>query len=356
MKRRDFFAAVAGGVAATSFLNSGSAQEQNKPNILFILIDDMGWKDVGFMGSDFYETPNVDKLSKQGMVFTNAYANAPNCAPTRTCLISGQYTPRHGIYTVNNSDRGKAERRKIIPIKNNVELAAENVSIGETIKSAGYATAQMGKWHLGDKEGTSPEGQGFDLNVGGNLKGHPRSYFSPYQNPNLEDGPKGEHLCDRLTNEAIKFVEKNKSNPFFLYLPYYSVHTPVQAKKEVIAKYEKKKADNEAKRIKTQHNFPKYAAMIETLDTNIGRLLAKVDELKLTENTIVVFFSDNGGLSYTPSTPLRGTKGMIYEGGIREPMIVRWPKEIKAGTTCDVPVIGVDFYPTLAAAAGAKNS
>ena len=219
MSRRSFIKTIglgvglgAAGAAAPLFLRAAACAAETsssarRPNILFFLIDDMGWRDVGFMGSKFYLTPNVDRLASQGMVFTRAYANGPNCAPTRACLMSGQYTPRHGVYTVGNSDRGQASRRKLIPIKNTTTLDPKFVTLGESLKAAGYVTACMGKWHLGGDAETCPEAQGFDVNVGGTAAGSPSSYFSPYRNPKLPDGPKGEYLTDRLTDEAIKFIE-----------------------------------------------------------------------------------------------------------------------------------------------------
>jgi len=339
------------GVSLAASCVSGYSSETNtgqneKPNIVFIMVDDLGWKDVGFMGSSYYETPNIDKLAGQGIVFTNAYANAPNCAPTRACLMTGQYTPRHGIYTVNNPDRGESRYRKLIPVPNKTILDSSFVTLAETMKSAGYRTGMMGKWHLGEGKGTSPEGQGFDVNIGGCHKGHPPTYFSPYKNEFIEDVTDGEYLTDRMTDEAIKFIEESKDGPFFLYLPYYAVHTPIQPKPEVKKKYEGKPADG-------KQNNPDYAAMVETVDAGVGKIMKKLDELKLTGNTIVFFFSDNGGVGgITDMSPLRGSKGMLYEGGIREPMIVRWPGEVNPGTRCDIPVISIDFYPTFLEIAG----
>jgi len=342
------------GVSLAASCVSGYSSETNtgqneKPNIVFIMVDDLGWKDVGFMGSNYYETPNIDKLAGQGVVFTNAYANAPNCAPTRACLMTGQYTPRHGIYTVNNPDRGESRYRKLIPVPNKTILDVGFVTLAETMKSAGYRTGMMGKWHLGEGEETGPEGQGFDVNIGGCHKGHPATYFSPYKNEFIEDVTDGEYLTDRMTDEAIKFIEESKDGPFFLYLPYYAVHTPIQPKPEVKKKYEGKPADG-------KQNNPDYAAMVETVDAGVGKIMKKLDELKLTGNTIVFFFSDNGGVGgITDMSPLRGSKGMLYEGGIREPMIVRWPGEVNPGTRCDIPVISVDFYPTFLEIAGIKK-
>lgn len=312
------------------------------PNIIFIFVDDMGWRDVGFMGSEYYETPNIDKLASQGMIFTNAYSNAPNCAPSRACLLSGQYSPRHGVYTVDTSSRGNSKFRKLIPIENTTILDSNIVTIAEALKPAGYVSASIGKWHLGNDPQFGPIAQGFDINVGGYSAGHPQNgYFVPYKNPKLPDGPPGEYLTDRLTNEALNFIESSKERPFFLYLPHYAVHTPLQAKEDLIEKYKKKPGSN-------GQNNPKYAAMIENTDQGVGRIMDKLDELELTENTIVFFFSDNGGVKgITSNQPLRGGKGMLYEGGIREPMAVCWPGVVRPGTTCDTPVIGVDLFPTI---------
>ena len=336
MRRRDFLKAV--GLGAASFVMPERAycapqsSPKRKPNFVFILIDDMGFKDLGFMGSRYYETPDIDKLAGEGVVFTNAYSNAPNCAPTRACLMSGQYTPRHGIYTVGTSERGQSKLRKLIPTQNKTELDSKVVTIPQALKSAGYTSACIGKWHLGDKAPCRPVDRGFDVAFERNHSGH----FSK----------EGEYLTDRLTDEAIKFIEAGRNRPFFLYLSHHAVHTPIQAKKQLIEKYKKKEPDS-------IHNDPTYAAMIESVDQNVGRLMAKLDELGLRENTVVFFFSDNGGYGNTTSMiPLRGSKGMLYEGGIRVPMIVRWPGVITPGGVCDVPVIGIDFYPTMLKMAG----
>jgi arylsulfatase A-like enzyme len=310
------------------------------------------------MGSTFYETPHIDRLARGGMIFTNAYANAPNCAPTRACLMSGQYGPRHGVYTVGSSTRGKAKGRRLIPIENHTTLPSETVTIAERLKAAGYATCHLGKWHLGGKPETKPGGQGFDVNVGGNHAGHPRTYFSPYRNPDIPDGPDGEYLTDRLTDEAVRFIDDHKGGPFFVYLTHYAVHTPLQAKKELIETYKQKAPSG-------GHDHPVYAAMIESVDRGIGRILQRLDDLGLADDTLVVFFTDNGGcggyaelgikgLEITSQAPLKGGKGTLYEGGIRVPMAVRWPGRVPPGTRCEVPVIGLDFYPTLLEVAGAE--
>ncbi len=339
------------GLATLSLTLGGCASDQQmqgaKPNFIFILIDDMGWKDVGFMGSRYYRTPNIDRLSREGMVFTDAYAAAPNCAPSRACLLTGLYTPRHGIYTVNSSERGRARNRRLIPVPNTTELAPEFVTIVEALWPEGYASASIGKWHLGNDPGRGPLSQGFDRNVGGGAAGHPPTYFSPWGIRALPDGRAGEYLTDRLTDEAIAFVEQNRGQPFFLYLTHYAVHTPVQAPDEITAGYRDTPPSG------GQDN-PVYAAMIESMDRGIGRLLDTLEKWGLSEDTVVIFFSDNGGHGrQTSMEPLRGSKGMLYEGGIRSPMIVRWPGRIEAGSRCAEPVIMVDFLPTILELAGA---
>ncbi len=347
MNRRQFLKSTAATVATMSgtALAMGNPKPAEKlaarPNILYINVDDLGWTDLGFMGSKYYQTPNIDKLAASGVVFSNAYAPAANCAPSRACCMSGQYGPRHGIYTVNNSDRGNAKYRKLIPTKNKTVLADDNVTVAEVLQAGGYRTGFIGKWHLGK----DPKTQGFDENVAGTHYGHPKSYFSPYKNEFLTDGPKGEYLTDRLTDEAMAFCENHQDKPFFLYFAYYTVHTPLQAKKEKVETFQKKQGDD-------QHNEPRYAAMIQSLDENIGRLVKKLDELKLRDNTLIFLTSDNGGVyKISRQWPLRAGKGAYYEGGIREPMFVSWPGHTKPGTTCDVPVSGIDFYPTFLAAA-----
>lgn len=329
-----------------------------KPNIVFILVDDMGWADTGCYGSHYYRTPNIDKLATQGERFTACYM-CPNCTPSRAALMSGEYAPRTGVYTVASSVRGEAKFRKLVPVKNNRTLEPHFVTIAETLKKAGYATGMFGKWHLGKPGVAGPQEQGFDVNVGGNQTGMPAgTYFSPYHNPQIPDGPKGEYLTDRLTTEAIKFIDAHKDGPFFVYLPHYAVHTPLQAKSDLVALYEK------VKPFGGQHN-PVYAAMIDSVDQSVGRIMDELDRLHLAQNTILIFASDNGGVGgygeiggnftgdITSNSPLRGGKGMLYEGGIRDPLIVRWPGVTRAGSICDEPVVNVDFYPTLMDAAGA---
>ncbi|MBD3631064.1 sulfatase [Cyclobacterium sp.] len=311
-------------------------EKRVKPNIVFIFIDDMGWKDVGFMGSEYYETPHIDQLAKKGMVFTQAYANAANCAPTRACLLSGQYSARHGVNTVARPDRGDPEDRRLIPIPNSRTVPLEHVMISEALKPAGYRSAAIGKWNVGN----SPEKQGFDLGI-------PGSGFQGHFNE------EGEYLTDHLTEKAVKFIKENNpqktGNPFFLYLAHYAVHTPIQAKDSLVQKYQEKQGT-------PYHNNSTYAAMIESVDQSVAKINGILEELGLVENTLLVFFSDNGGHgTYTSQKPLRGGKGMFYEGGIREPMFAYWPGKIKAGTVCQEPVIGIDFYPTFLELSGVEK-
>lgn len=310
------------------------------PNIVFIYVDDLGWRDVGFNGSTWYETPNIDRLAAGGMIFTDAYANGPNCAPSRASLMSGQYSPRHGIYTVNSPERGQSRNRKLIPTPNTTVLDSTVFTLTEALQAAGYTSISLGKWHMGQGSATGPVGQGFTYNVGGNQRGHPPTYFSPYRNEDIADGPEGEYLTDRLTEEAVRFIEQHKAGPFFVYLPYYAVHTPIQGKPALVEKYAAK--SNEG-----PQNNPMYAAMVETVDQGVGRILATLDDLAISEQTLVVFYADNGGVhGITSMAPLRDGKGTLYEGGIRVPLAMRWPSVIAPGTQSRVPVIGIDFFPT----------
>jgi arylsulfatase A-like enzyme len=347
VNRRQFLRRSMFAMAAFSLSSQGKTREhsQGLPNIIYINVDDLGWTDLGFQGSDYYETPNIDKLASEGMVFTNAYAPAANCAPSRACCFTGQYTPRHGVYTVSNSDRGKSKDRKLIPIKNTLHIKEENLTIAHVLQSAGYKTCTIGKWHISN----DPLKNGFDVNIAGSDWGHPgKGYFRPFGMPGIEKGPDGEYLTDRLTDEAVKFVTENKDRPFFLYLPYYTVHNPIQAKPDKEALFTEKKST-------PAHNNAAYAAMISSLDDGVGRVLATLENLDLAKNALILFTSDNGGVWKTSKQwPLRAGKGSYYEGGIREPMIVRWPGVVKPGSRCDAPVSGIDFFPTFVKAAGAK--
>jgi arylsulfatase A-like enzyme len=357
-----------------NFGDSAEPQEPRakRPNFVFFLTDDFGWRDAGCFGSTFYETPNLDRLARQGMRFTSAYAACPVCSPTRASIMTGKYPARLGTTEYFGGPQPDAVARHwtrnkpLLPARYLDRLPLEETTIAEALKAGGYSTFFAGKWHLGPR-GYWPEDQGFDGNAGGHGAGAPSSYFSPYKNPKLADGPKGEHLDDRLAAESIKFLEQVGQKPFFLYQAFYSVHIPLQAKRELIAKYEAKRqgvkiegprfkpeGDRQARQVQ---DHALYAAMIETMDHSVGLVLDALDRLGLAENTVVFFMSDNGGLSTSEGTPtcnlpLRAGKGWLYEGGIREPMIVKWPGVAKPGSTSSVPVISTDFYPTILEMAG----
>ena len=317
-------------------------KEQQKPNILLINIDDMGWRDVGFMGSEYYETPNIDALAGDGMIFTNAYAAAANCAPSRACMMSGQWSQRHGVYTVNNSDRGKSSTRKIIPTENTWYLDEGQYIIPEAFKDAGYKTCHAGKWHITK----DPSLSGIDVNIGGCEAGNPGSYYPPYKRVPLEAPSKDYYLTNLVMDKTLDFLDSVQDEPFFLYYSPYAVHTPIQPFKALMQKYENKPEWN-------GQNNAKYATMVENLDTQIGRMVANLEASGKLENTLILFISDNGGLyKVTKNWPLRAGKGAYYEGGIREPMFAYWPGKIKAGSKTDVPVTNLDFFPTLIEAAG----
>ena len=327
---------------ASGLIVSLSANERKlKPNIILINIDDMGWRDVGFMGSEFYETPNIDQLANDGMIFTNAYAAASNCAPSRACLMSGQWTPRHGIYTVGSSERGKSETRKLIPVKNNTVLPDSQYILAEALKDAGYTTCHAGKWHLNE----DPTTQGFDVNIGGCEAGNPGSYYPPYSRVPLEAPSTDYYLTNLVMDKTLDFLQSTKSQPFFLYYSPYAVHTPIHPVKELLPKY-KNKPEWQGQ------NNAKYATMVENLDTQIGRMVKELKESGKLGNTFILFISDNGGVyNVTKQRPLRAGKGSYYEGGIREPMFAYWKDKIKAGTKSAEPVTNLDFYPTILEAA-----
>lgn len=344
-----------------------------RPNIIFILIDDMGWKDLGCYGSEFYETPNIDRLAEEGMLFTDAYAACPVCSPTRASILSGKYPARVGV----TDWIGAHTKGKLIDAPYIDHLPLSEVSLASALKAGGYKTWHVGKWHLGEED-HYPEHHGFDVNIAGNHFGAPRyGYFSPYSLPNYEDGPEGEYLTDRISDEAVEMIknhcESGDDTPFFMYLSHYAVHTPIQAKEEDIKRFEIKakamgiedvipfeigekfpcdhKKDKHVTRRIIQSD-PIYAAMIWNLDENIGKVLDTLDEQGVAEDTVIFFTSDNGGLataegSPTCNAPLNEGKGWMYEGGVREPLMVRWPGKIKAGSKCQTPVTSPDFYPTV---------
>ena len=330
-------------------LNSCNKESLEKPNIVLIVADDLGWSDLSYMGSEYYETPNIDKLSKSGMTFYNGYASSANCAPSRATMLSGKYHTEHGIYTVRNSDRGSRKTRKIIPIETKTTLDLDFFVIPEMLKEMGYTNGHFGKWHLGDV-GFHPEQSGFDVNIGGNKHGGPGGYFAPYPNPQLENEPKGEYLTDRIGDEVVKFIDINKENNFFAYVPFFSVHTPIQSKPDYQKKYSNKDSNE-------FHNRADYAGMIQSLDENIGKILDKIDALNLSENTLIIFTSDNGGIrAISNQYPLRAGKGSYYEGGIKVPMIFSWKGKIEAKTESYERVSNLDFYPTIKKLVGYNES
>ena len=321
---------------------AATAADRRPPNVILVLMDDMGWRDVGFAGNDFVETPHIDALAKRGVVFTRAYASAPNCAPTRACLMSGQVTPRHGVYTVVDPRQPPGSPwHKLLGADSKAELATDVVTIPEALKPRGYATAFFGMWNLGrGRQGpVTPGGQGFDTVVFPESLGFAKDAYHD---------EKGNYLSDRLTDELLAFVEKQRGGPFFAYLADHAVHAPFDPDPKLLAKYEKKAAAARDRR-----NDPAYAATIEAVDRNVGRIVDAVSKLGLADHTLLIFTSDNGG---TPqfTAPLRGSKGELYEGGIRVPMVVAGAGVAKPGTTCDVPVASIDVYPTLLELAGAE--
>ena len=339
----------------------------DKPlNFVFFLVDDLGYMDVSPNNpKTFYDTPNIEKLAKSGMRFTSGYAACCVCSPTRASIMTGKYPAR--MHTTDYFCGKRAA--KLLPPDYQCRMALEEETIAETLKKQGYSTFFAGKWHLGP-QGFWPENQGFDINMGGIDRGGPyggKKYFSPYGNPRLTDGPDGEHLPARLGMETAKFIEANKDKPFLAYLSFYSVHTPLIGRPDLIKKYEERAAKlpqrekwgkEHERDVRLVQDLPVYAAMVEAMDSAVGTVLDKLDELGLADNTVVIFFSDNGGLSTsegypTSNVPLRAGKGWNYEGGIREPLLIRAPGLTKPGSTCDVPVISTDFNPTIRALAGA---
>lgn len=368
-------------VLTTLVIQSGSqsaVSQEDRLNVLFFLADDLGYMDVGFNNPDtFYETPHLDRLAATGMVFTDFYAASQVCSPTRASILNGKYPAR------TNTTNFFAGRRpgRFEPANFETQMALEEVTLAEAFRDAGYRTYFAGKWHLGPK-GNWPTDQGFEINRGGADNGAPRSYFSPYKNvQNLEPGPDGEFLTTRLAEESIDFLESmaKSKEPFLLYHSFYSVHTPLQAPKPLVAKYEAKAKklgiDGDAssfdpgrerqvwpsakdpRNVRIRQDHAVYAAMVESVDRAAGRILNRLDELGLAGTTAVVFMSDNGGLSTseglpTSNLPLRAGKGWIYEGGIREPVVIKWPGVTPPGTRCSVAAISTDFYPTLLEMAG----
>jgi arylsulfatase A-like enzyme len=327
------------------------AEAARRPNIVFILADDLGYSDVACYGSKFYETPHIDRLAAEGVRFTDAYNCGPNCQPTRAALMSGQYSPRTGVYTVGNIDRFNWRSRPLRPVDNVTALPLEKVTVAETLRQAGYATGMFGKWHLGNDASHHPGQRGFDEAIESSGR-----HFNFATHPGDEHDPDA-YLADFLTDRAVDFIERHKADPFFLYLPHFGVHAPHEAKAELIERFKSKPPAG-------GHHDPVYAAMIASVDESVGRVVAKLDEAGLAENTLVVFTSDNGGVGgyqsiglakngITDNAPLKGGKGSLYEGGIREPYIFRWPGKIAAGRAESTPIHAVDLYPSLIELTGA---
>ena len=340
-------------VAFLPWFTAGASAEERKPNIVFILADDLGYTDIAVNGSKYYETPNVDRLAGQGMRFTRYY-HCQNCQPTRAAIMSGQYGARTGVFTVGSVDRFGWWKRSLRPPENGTRLPLDRTTIAQALKQAGYATGMFGKWHLGEQGDYHPGRRGFDeaiVSMG--------RHFDFATNPKI-DVPTGAYLADFLTDKAVDFIRRKKDAPFFLYLPHFGVHSPHQAKPELIAKFKTKAPVG-------GHNNPAYAAMIASVDESVGRVMAVLDELKLTDNTVLIFASDNGGVGgyvreglkqagdVTDNAPLRSGKGSLYEGGTRVPFIVRWPGNTKPGALCEVPATHVDIFPTFLALSGGQK-
>ena len=338
---------VAALVVATSFTSgANAAASATTPNIVFILADDLGYTDVHCFGSQYYETPNIDRLADQGMKLTS-YHQAQNCQPTRAALMTGQYAPRTGVYTVGGIDRFDWRSRPLRPVDNLNELPLGKKTVAESMKAAGYATGMFGKWHLGNNEAYHPGKRGFDEAIVSMGK-----HFNFNTTPKVEIPQEDTYLADFLTEKAVDFITRHKDKPFFLYLPHFGVHSPFQAKKELIERFQPKAAAG-------GHHNPTYAAMIASVDESVGHVMETLEKLNLADNTVLIFTSDNGGVGgyvreglkkagdVTDNAPLRSGKGSLYEGGTRVPFIVRWPGVVKPGSTCEVPAIHVDVFPTL---------
>ncbi|MAK46376.1 MAG: arylsulfatase [Opitutae bacterium] len=350
-----------------SLLASLSIIAKKKTNFVFFLVDDMGMMDLGTYGSTFYETPNIDKLAKTGMKFNYGYAACPVCSPTRASIMTGRHPVRVDITDWIPGSANKKNNKLIHPEdRDNLDL--KEVTIAEELKSHGYQTFFAGKWHLGN-EGYWPTDQGFDINIGGHHRGGPPGgYYSPWTNPALKSKKKGEYLTERLTEESISFLNhRNEAKPFLIFLSYYNIHTPIQPYKKYIGHFVNKAeklsgntptVQEHAGQTRLRQDNPALASMVSAVDDSVGSLLAKLDELNLSGNTVVIFFSDNGGLSTKPqvgpgsNSPLRAGKGWLYEGGIREPTIIRAPDITKAGSVSNQTIVSMDFFPTILELAG----
>ena len=347
-------------------------QQSSPPNVVVILVDDLGYMDIGANNPDcFYETPSIDRLADSGMRFTDGYAANPVCSPTRYSLMTGKYPTR--VAATNFFSGKRAGKFRPAPLNNKMPL--EDTTLAQLLKANGYATFFAGKWHLGDSPEYYPQNRGFDVNIGGWSRGGPytgNKYFAPFKNPEIKiESPEGDHLPARLARETSRFIADNQDRPFLAYLSFYSVHTPLMGRPDLVKKYNKKAATingeefaseeqvigNKPRKVRILQKHAVYAAMVEAMDEAVGTVLNQLEKSGLTDNTIVVFTSDNGGLSTseglpTSNLPLRGGKGWVYEGGIREPWIVRYPSVTESGAVSHQPISSIDLLPTIAAAAG----
>ena len=340
--------------------------EAAKKNVVFILVDDWGWADAGVQGSDFFETPNIDRLAREGLRFTQAYAAAAICSPTRAAILTGK-SPARLDMTIwhEGAVRGGPKIKRLLEAKAQPNLPRGEVTLAELFKKEDYFTAHIGKWHLG-KAAFYPETQGYDVNIGGTYWGAPATFHWPYRGPWSKNDPElryvpvgsgksGDYLTDQLTDHALRIITQQKDRPFFLSLWFHTVHTPIEGKPDLVNRFEKKPPGK-------IHSHAEYAAMLASLDENVGRVLRRIDDLKLTERTVVILTSDNGGVDFstaksdnrppTSNAPFRSGKGTLYEGGLRVPLIIRWPGRTKAGSECAAQVTSQDFFPTLANALG----
>jgi len=336
------------------FFYSVSAHGSEKLNVVLFLIDDLGWMDLGCQGSSYYQTPHIDQLATEGMRFTQAYAACHVCSPTRAALLTGKYPARLMLTQWLPAGRWNRQNHLLQEARFLRSLPLEEFTLAEALRAAGYTTMHVGKWHLGGPPFSLPAQHGFDINIGGSEHGAPGSYFYPYKGKwtipttnepvlkqTLPDGHDGEYLTDRLTDEAIELIQKYKDRPFFLYVPHYAVHTPLQAKKKLVEKYEQVPKEQ-------RQGKPAYAAMVESVDESVGRVMKSLRELHLEKQTMVIFTSDNGGFAkVTNNAPLRANKGANYEGGLRVPLIIKWPGKTMGGAVSHLPTITTDLYPTI---------
>jgi len=355
-RRRDFLGVIGAGALAGGFSHRSQVSaafpkatlpaDDRTLNVVLILVDDMGWRDLTCYGSKFYQTPNIDRLAREGARFTDAYAGAPVCSPTRASLLTGQHPARLHL-TDWIPGRAPWPTARLLPAQMEQQLALERKTLAEALHESGHISASIGKWHLGGPQ-HYPESQGFALNVAGTHRGSPSSYFGPFDLPGLKGGTPDDYLTEKLTEEAEKFIEANRDRPFFLYLTEFAVHQPIQAREPVIEKYRARLRPDDP-----QQNAA-YAAMVESVDVAVGRVVRKVEELKIADRTVVILTSDNGGLIYegrskravTSNLPLRAGKGHLYEGGIRVPLIIKWPG-VTNGASCTAPVCSMDVFPSV---------